>query len=163
MKLTDQQKQTMESWVNEGLGLSEIQKKMANELDLTMTYLDVRFLIIDLGLELQEEESSKPSEDIDSAPSSEETATDDAVEKKLPKPDDALSGKVSIEVDRLMKPGALVSGNVTFSDGETSSWMLDQLGRLALQPTTPDYKPSEEDIEAFQDSLRDELEKKGMA
>ncbi len=163
MELTDQQKQTIESWVNEGLGLSEIQKKMANELDLTMTYMDVRFLIIDLGLELQEEESSKQSENIDNAPSSKETATDEKIEKELPKPDDPLPGKVSIEVDRIMKPGALVSGNVTFSDGEKSSWMLDQLGRLALQPAKEDYKPSEEDIEAFQDSLRDELAKKGMA
>jgi len=162
MELTDQQKQSVERWVNDGLGLSDVQKKLADEFDVRMTYMDVRFLVLDLGLELQDTkggESASPAEDVALSP---DERPDEERPTKLSPEADGLPSKVSIEVDRLMKPGSLVSGSVTFSDGVTATWMLDQIGRLALQPSTPDYKPSDEDVAAFQESLRDELAKKGF-
>jgi hypothetical protein len=43
---------------------------------------------------------------------------------------------------------------VTFSDGETAEWMLDQTGRLGLNPTKPGYRPSEADVMSFQRELQ---------
>jgi hypothetical protein len=69
---------------------------------------------------------------------------------------------VSVEVDRVTKPGAVVSGTVSFSDGTHATWMLDQLGRLALDAGTPDYRPSEADLQAFQKELKSALERRGF-
>ena len=51
----------------------------------------------------------------------------------------------------------LISGNVEFSDGEKAFWAIDSMGRLSLDADEPGYKPSEEDIEVFQEKLREEL------
>ena len=49
MELTDTQKQAVAKWADEGLGLSEIQKNLRTEFDISMTYMDVRFLVYSLG------------------------------------------------------------------------------------------------------------------
>ena len=53
----------------------------------------------------------------------------------------SAAGGVSVEMDRVTKPGTLVSGTVTFSDGTHAAWSLDQLGRLALDAKEPGYQP----------------------
>jgi len=79
-----------------------------------------------------------------------------------PPPGNAEAANVSVELDRLIKPGAIVSGTVTFSDGVTATWMLDQLGRLAIDPSQPGYRPSDADNEAFVRALQAEVAKKGL-
>ncbi len=37
-------------------------------------------------------------------------------------------------VDTVARPGAMVSGSVTFSDGQKGHWYLDQMGRLGVAP-----------------------------
>lgn len=54
MELNDIQKQTVAEWVAEGVNLSDIQKKIKAEFDITMTYMDVRFLVIDIGAEVKD-------------------------------------------------------------------------------------------------------------
>lgn len=149
MVLDEQQKQTVEKWIADGYGMSEIQKGLAKEFGIKMTYMDVRFLLIDMNLSLKEEpekpKAQEPSE-----------KTDDV--NQPPEPQEG----VSVEVDRLMKPGALVSGSVTFSDGRSGKWSLDQMGRLALDMGDPSYRPGEKDIADFQQALRNALEGKGL-
>ena len=41
--------------------------------------------------------------------------------------------KVSLRVDQVTRPGAIVSGKVTFSDGQQTDWFLDQTGHADLQ------------------------------
>jgi hypothetical protein len=65
-------------------------------------------------------------------------------------------------MDTLTLPGAMVSGKVTFSDGETAIWLLDRSGRPGLDPDTPGYRPTQEDILEFQKQLRVLLEKSGL-
>jgi hypothetical protein len=67
-----------------------------------------------------------------------------------------------IELDRVMKPGSLVSGTVRFSDGVQASWALDQFGRLSLDAGRPDYRPSPDDIRSFQTELKRTLERRGF-
>jgi hypothetical protein len=71
-------------------------------------------------------------------------------------------GKVSVAVDTVARPGALVSGSVSFSDGQSALWHLDQMGRLGLAPKQPGYKPSAADVQSFQQALEAELSKIGF-
>jgi len=72
------------------------------------------------------------------------------------------TGKVTATMDTLTLPGAMVSGKVTFSDGETAIWLLDQSGRPGLDPDTPGYRPTQEDIVEFQQQLRALIERSGL-
>ena len=65
-------------------------------------------------------------------------------------------------VDHLARPGALVSGGVTFSDGQTATWDLDETGRLGLTTKQTGYKPTPEDVKAFQVELQGQLQKMGF-
>ena len=62
--MTEDQIATIESWVGEGAQLSDIQKKMEAELGQRLTYMDTRFLVLDLGLELKSEQPDEVEEDI---------------------------------------------------------------------------------------------------
>lgn len=153
MDLNEEQKQAVRGWVDEGAGLSDIQKRLASEFDVSMTYMDVRFLVIDLGVDVQDKPEPKPA----AAP-----GAIDAAPAAGAAPTDAIGGGVSVEVDRITKPGSVVSGTVVFSDGTNASWMLDQLGRLAIDAGDPGYRPSQGDLRTFQEELRSALEKRGF-
>ena len=152
MELTPEQKQTVERWIKEGSGLSDIQKKLSAELGIAMTYMDVRLLVLDLNLAVKDKVVA-PAKPIDK--------TAPALAGGLPEAGDGLSS-VTVDVDRVTRPGSLASGTVRFSDGVSASWMLDQLGRLALDAGKKKYRPSEQDLEAFQEQLRMALEKRGF-
>jgi len=152
MELTTEQKKQVEGWVREGLGLSDIQKKITAELGISMTYMDVRLLILDLGVKVKDKPSAVPAKPVDPGAA----APGGAPETGGGPP------RVTVDVDRVMRPGSLVSGTVRFSDGVTATWMLDAMGRLALDAGKKKYKPSEADLEAFQAELQRVLEKQGF-
>ena len=145
MSLNDEQKATVATWVKDGLSLSDVQKRLESEFDIRMTYMDVRFLVDDLDLEVTAEgpqfETPKTAPEMGTA---------------------SAPGKVSVSLDKVARPDALVSGQVTFSDGVSAQWHLDQMGRLALNPKTPDYKPSQEDLQEFQVQLSEAVRKSGL-
>jgi hypothetical protein len=159
MEVSLEQKETIKTWVSEGCSLAELQRRIASELGITMTYMDVRFLVLDLEVAIKEDEPAAPPEP--AVPEEDVAAADDVACQPPPRPEEPLGGKLSLEIDRVMKPGALASGTVTFSDGVTATWMLDQTGRLAISSSLPDYRPSEADNEAFIKALQDELAQKG--
>jgi hypothetical protein len=68
---------------------------------------------------------------------------------------------VSLIVDQIAKPGTIVSGQVTFSDGQIADWYLDQTGRLGVVPKQVGYKPSAKDVQEFQLALQQEMAKLG--
>src|SRR5450759_5395842 len=53
MQLNDTQKDAVRKWIAEGCGLTEIQKRLNDEFKLTVTFLDLRFLVLDLGLTIK--------------------------------------------------------------------------------------------------------------
>ena len=59
MELTSEQKKTVAGWVANGEGLSEVQRKLASEFNITMTFMDVRFLVDDLGVTLKNKQVSQ--------------------------------------------------------------------------------------------------------
>jgi hypothetical protein len=67
-----------------------------------------------------------------------------------------------VGVDTVTRPGFMMSGKVTFSDGQKAAWYIDQYGRPGLAPETPGYRPSQADVMDFQAALESELAKSGM-
>jgi hypothetical protein len=147
MNLDEAQRKKVAAWIEEGLKLSDIQKRLEIDLGLRLTYLEVRLLVDDLKLKPKD-----PPPPLKPAPKPEDAL--------LPPP--AAPGKVSVTVDQLARPGALVSGKVKFSDGKTAEWVLDQAGRLGLVPSDKGYKPPAADVQEFQIALQQELQKLGM-
>ena len=52
MNLTESQKNSLLTWVQEGRSLAEVQRLLREEFKISMTYMDVRFLIDDLNVPL---------------------------------------------------------------------------------------------------------------
>jgi len=160
MNLDEGQRRQVAEWIEQGLKLSEIQDKLAKELGVTMTYMDVRFLIDDLKLRPKDPAPVTP-------PAPTPTLSAPAkVPAQSPAPGTAaapsLGGDVSVTADTIAKPGAMVSGRVTFSDGQGGAWLIDQMGRPGLVPDQQGYRPSPGDIAKFQQQLQEELGRMGF-
>lgn len=144
-QLSEDQKKSLHAWAAEGASIADLQRRIKEEFGIGLTYMDARFLVLDLGIEIREapkEPEKKPEEEV--------------------KAKSAPTGTVEVTMDTLALPGALISGKVTFSDGETAIWMLDQYGRPGLDPDTPGYRPTPEDVADFQKQLAELVRKKGF-
>jgi hypothetical protein len=149
MSLSDTQKTVVSNWIAEGKSLAEVQGLLREEFSISMTYMEVNFLVDDLDIVIEEPEPEQ-SEDVE-----------DTVEE--PEVLDASQpAGVSVEVDAIPRPGALVNGSVIFSDGVSLGWQLSSTGQLGLIPgDDPDYRPSPEDVQDFQNQLQEVLRQKG--
>jgi hypothetical protein len=159
MQLNDEQKTKVAQWIEDGMKLSDIQSRMGTELGIRMTYMEARMLVDDLKLLPKDtEEPAKPvSQQPENVPHVEETAPAASEEQA------GAQGQVSLSTDTLARPGALVSGKVTFSDGQQAAWYLDQFtGQLGMVPPFPGFKPSPEDVRQFQFLLERELMRQGL-
>ena len=161
---------TVAAWVAAGDNLSAIQKKLIEQFKITLTYRDVRFLVDDLDLALKDP-APKLSTDLskpDTPPPVPGAGPDDA--EDLPLDDEAAAAGdagpsgVSVTVDKVtLIPGALAGGTVTFSDGVTGKWIVDNQGRPGLVDISkPNYRPSAADAQAFMQELSAALQKRGM-
>jgi hypothetical protein len=160
MNLDEAQRQKVAAWIAAGAKLSEIQTRLAAELSLKLTYMEVRLLVDDLKLTPKDPEPPKaaaPPVSVAAASPAKLTA------EKNPAPEGTLPASgVSVTVDQLTRPGAIVSGKVAFSDGQAADWHLDQTGRLGVVPKQPGYKPSAADVQQFQVALQSELARMGL-
>jgi hypothetical protein len=157
MFLTDEQRQRVTAWILQGAKLADIQNRLMSEFSIKLTYMEVRLLVDDLKLTPKDPEPPKAAAPPPEAPKPN-------AEKKPPlaaEPGPAPGG-VSVGVDQIARPGAVVSGKVTFSDGQTAEWYLDQSGRLAVAPKQQGYKPSAADVQQFQAALQNELMRMGF-
>jgi hypothetical protein len=163
MNLSDEQRQAVAKWISEGAKLSEIQNRLAAEFGVKLTYMEARFLVDDLKLTPRDPEPPKVvAPPVVAAPAltTKPVSADEADE--IPAPNEKLGGgKVSVGVDQIARPGTVVSGKVTFSDGQTADWYLDQTGRLGVVPAQQGYKPSAADVQEFQLALQQEVAKLG--
>ena len=165
MQLDENQKKIVAGWIEEGLDLSTIQARLEAEMDIHMTYIDVRFLVGDLELvPKDEEESEEPEPEEELAPADSPTpdnpfpAPEDPMgEAPLTTDDVAGGGQVSVTVSPVTQPGMMASGSVTFSDGVKCGWHVDQYGRPALVPEKEGYRPPEADMPKFGQKLQQEM------
>ena len=147
MKLDDSQMKQVAKWFAAGERLSDIQRRIAEEFGVEMTYLDVRLLVADLP----QPEEAAPSPDVAAASS--------------PSPDDAASSPsqtVSVSMSPIAIPGTIASGSVVFSDGTSGKWYLDEMGRLGLADLPEGYRPPPSDGADFQRQIVSLLRSKGM-
>jgi len=160
MKLDDAQKRQVAQWIEQGLKLAEIQSRITSELGVTLTYMEVRFLVDDLKLVPKDPEPVKTPE---LTPPPATPIQPPVPTHNLDEPTPAAGpSTVSVSVDQIARPGALVSGKVTFSDSQTAEWSLDQMGRLGLVPQQKGYRPAPADVQQFQQMLQSELAKMGF-
>jgi hypothetical protein len=188
MTLTPEQKQTVASWVAAGDNLSAIQKKLSEQLKISMTYMDVRFLVDDLDLALKDAAPKVDTNDVSKAqpakpkpPAAKTPAAANGApaiaDQDLPAdledgeladdanafPEEPALGNVVVEVNKVnLIPGALASGTVTFSDGVSADWIVDNQGRPGFTKVSqPGYRPTPADGQAFMQELSAALQKQG--
>lgn len=178
MSLSPEQTQTVAQWVKDGDTLSDVQKKIQEEFNLSMTYMDVRFLVDDLDLTLVDQAPKADASDVTKAPPPPPPPAEEKkgfVEKAKEKlgmggaeeedaGDTPAVGGVTVDVDAaVLIPGAIASGSVTFSDGVTGKWIVDHQGRPGFTEISQEgYRPSPEDAESFMQELSAALRAKGM-
>lgn len=178
MNLDEGQTTRVRQWIEEGLSAAAIQTRLQEELGLKMTYAEVRFLLGDL--QLRPKDVPKPATPIlgaggGSAPAAASAAPNSKSKSPSPAGPAAGSGlktaplggeapsggRVAVNVDQIARPGMVVSGKVTFSDGQTAEWGIDQMGRPMLMPQQPGYRPSQADVLDFQTELDQVLSRMG--
>lgn len=135
-KITEEALGQVRQWAAEGVDLNGIQKKLQTECGLHMTYMDVRFLLLDHGIEIATPAEPEKEENETEAEPQEESATD---------------GRPKVTLDDLQLPGALISGKVEFPGGTSGAWLIDQMGRFGWRELNGN--PSPEEMSAFQQEL----------
>ncbi len=155
MNLNDEQKQIIAQRLSDGASIADIQRLVTSEFGLALTFMETRFLLDDLNLELKKE-APKP-EPVDAGSAAESLSGISEANSA-----NQGSGGLSVEIDKVVRPGAAISGSVTFSDGVGAKWYVDTMGRLGLDPDQEGYQPSPEDIEAFQVELQSKMQAPGM-
>jgi hypothetical protein len=166
MNLDESQRKRVAEWIKQGLKLAEIQNRLVSELGVTMTYMEVRLLVDDLKLVPKDVEAPKPVAGVLAGSGGQSAGKNPGPDlKAAARPEPATppgTGGVSVSVDQIARPGAVVSGKVTFSDGNRAEWYLDQTGRLGLVAQQPGYRPPAADVPQFQAALESELAKMGL-
>jgi hypothetical protein len=167
MSLTDEQKKQVAAWIEAGAKPADVQSRLESEFGFRVTYMEVRFLIDDLKV-MPKDSTPAPAEKAE-APAAGEVPGEQSLPEGEPEDEilppegsPATGGKVAVKVDSITRPGAMVSGSATFSDGKKVDWYLDQYGRLGMVPPEPGYRPSQGDLMDFQASLEKELMKQGF-
>ena len=156
--LTPQQRQLVEQWAAEGANLNQIQDRLRSECDTTLTYMETRLLIMELGVKIQDKPREVPPEEKPAPPTPESDTPADAAGAG----DASAASALKITVDEVPPAGAIISGRVTFSDAVTVQWFMDQQGRFGMRGPAPGYQPPAADIPAFQAELDNILQLRGF-
>jgi hypothetical protein len=152
MNLDEAQTARVREWIEQGLKVADIQTLLAQELGIHLTYMDARLLLDDLKLRPKDPPpSAAPAGSVLTTGVGAPVSTAGVASPPGNRP--TGNNKVSVAVDNIARPGALVSGKVTFRDGQSADWQLDQFGRLAVIPGKQGYKPQQSDVAEFQAEL----------
>ena len=159
--LSQEQIEGIKSWVAEGAQMADVQKRLTDDFGFKVTYMDTRFLSLDLELEYQVEEEAEPEAEVVSDHEVSSEVPEPAAPSPL-SPDVDPAGMpgagVTATLDQVARPGAMVSGSVTFSDGMKGTWLIDEMGRPSIDPEQAGYQPTEADLMSFQEKLKTMLD-----
>jgi len=142
---TEERNRWIAARLDEGLTLSDVQQRLADEHGITMTYLELRLLAADLAVDWQKQDPVP-------APTPEQSADQDIAVEAEPTP-----AQTKVTISKLVRPGASISGDVEFASGAKAEWFVDAMGRLGLKPSPGSNQPSEQDIQEFQVELQRKL------
>ncbi len=139
-KLSCEQLELVREWAAQGIDLNGIQKRLVTDCGVHMTYMDVRFLLLDHGIEIAAApEQPSPEQPQQPAPV--------AAAAEGPTP-----GTLKVELDDLQIPGTLLSGKAEFASGIRGSWQIDQMGRFGWSELSATPNPAE--LAEFERELR---------
>jgi hypothetical protein len=162
MTLTPEQKKSVSEWVAAGDNLYAVQKKLSDQFKISMTYMDVRFLVDDLNLQLKDPVPKADASDVSKGAPSPAAPEKKGLVGESPAPDEALpaASGVTVSVDKVaLNPSAMASGTMTFPDGVTGKWIVDLQGRPGItEVSKPGYRPSAADAQAFMQELSQALQ-----
>lgn len=132
----------------QGLSDNEVLDKIVSQEGESITYMDLRVLRADYETE-HPESIAQDEDDVKEDLSEDET-------------DETETGQegTAVTIDTVKKPGTLLSGKASLPSGAEVVWMLDQYGRINIQPES-DARPTQADLQAFQMGIKRELEKRG--
>ena len=161
--LSPQQRQLVEQWAAEGASLNQIQDRLRSECATTLTYMETRLLIMELGVKIQDKPREVPPEEKPAPPPEPAVADEVVSEEAAPAAEAPVpGGELKVTVDEVPPEGALISGKATFTDGTTVQWFMDQMGRFGMRGPAPGYQPPAADIPAFQRELDTLLQLRGF-
>jgi hypothetical protein len=140
----DERKLVVRELLAKGQTLSQIQDFLRNEKNDSITYMELRLLLSEMpDAKLPEKELLKtpvlPPDTKPAAPT-------------------AAGGKLSISVDQVPAPGSMLSGYARFASGAKAHWLLDEMGRLGVEPELGSEKPTQKDMQEFSTELRKMLQ-----
>jgi len=143
---TEERNRFIAEQLAQGLSLSDVQKLLADEHAVQMTYLELRLIAADLEVDWSKHDKVTPEPDESQTP----PASEPVAQQDTP-------GTTRITVSKLVRPGASMSGDVEFASGAKAEWFVDAMGRLGLNPAPGSSKPTENDIQEFQIELQRKL------
>ncbi len=127
--------------ISDGMSLSDVQKALKDEYNIQMTYMELRLISSDLDVNWEKCDAKAA-----------------AAKPKVIDPNDTVDdgglGGTQVNVNKVVRPGAVMSGDVTFASGARADWQIDPMGRLALNPIGDSGKPTEADLQEFQMELQ---------
>jgi len=160
----EERKQVVRELLAKGQTLSQIQDHFHKEKNDPITYMELRLLLSEMpDAKLPEKEMPKTI----LAAGEPGSSAGGKVTPKDPgrtggeRQSDAAGGKLSISVDQMPAPGAMLSGYARFSSGAKAHWFLDEMGRLGLEPELGSGKPTQKDMQEFSTELRRMLQQTG--
>ena len=124
-----------------GKSLSDIQTLLNEKFGVRLTYMDVRIMASELdNIDWTSRDPVKPAEPVED------------VTKVPAQTAPAGDGTTVVEVNQVVRAGALAEGSVRFGSGASGTWIVDQMGRLGFDKLNGE--PTEKDIQEFQVELR---------
>ncbi len=149
-KVSYEQLEMVRRWASYGVDLNGIQKNLAAECGVHLTYMEVRFLLLDHGIEIaRPQPKPAPAAPAPAAPQPEPVAP------SAP----GANVKPTVTLDDLQLPGTLISGKCVFPSGTNGSWQIDQMGRFGFSELNGSPTPAE--MQAFELELRAILSRMG--
>lgn len=150
-KINTEQLEMVRLWASQGIDLNGIQKKLVAKCGVHLTYMEVRFLLLDHGIEIaQQQEALKP------APAPQPQAEQPAAPAADPMTG-AAPVKPTMSLDDIQIPGTILSGKCEFPSGTKVSWQIDQMGQLNCSQLSGTM--TQEEQQAFVFELRQILSK----
>nr|HPN83975.1 hypothetical protein [Victivallales bacterium] len=144
-------KSIVSKMLDNGAGLSEIQRKLSDEHQVRMTFLDLKLIVSEIKDAAQTlDRNSGKSEQKEAVVSQVQEGNDESADGTV-ETEIMDEGATVVELDKLLKPGTALSGNVKFASGAKADWAIDNYGRFTLSNATG--KPTSEDIALFQAEL----------
>ena len=142
--LSPEQLEAVRLWASQGVDLNGIQKNLASECGLHMTFMEVRFLLLDHGIEISSPVAEQVKPESDSAKGRADGV--EGMEDASP-----TNGRLQVTLDDLQIPGTLLSGKAVFPSGTRGSWQIDQAGRFGWSDLSG--TPTPQELQDFQYEL----------